>query len=240
MSLSHFADQYFRHRYRILFLSLVFTLVAAPVGAEYQLRTGPIELLLVVNLAAAAVGYGTARGRHRLLAVMTLAVVLRIIGRLLDEQTASTGATLLGVALGVFAAIAALRFALAGHKVDSERLSAALSAYLLAGHLFGLTYFQVEQLRPGSFGIGGVPTLPAQLELQTAIYFSFVTLATLGYGDITPLTPTARGLAVSEAILGQLYLAVLVARLVGTSGPNTAPVSPSGQAQSRSSALSSL
>jgi hypothetical protein len=223
MSLSHLSDKYLRHRYRILFLSLLFTLVAAPVGAEYQLRTGPIELLLVVNLAAAAVGYGTARGRHRLLAVVTLAVVLHVIGRLLDEETASTGATLLGIALGVFAAIAALRFALAGRKVDAERLSAALSAYLLAGHLFGLTYFQVEQLRPGSFGIGGVPTLPAQLDLHTAIYFSFVTLATLGYGDISPLTPTARGLAVSEAILGQLYLAVLVARLVGTSGPNTEP-----------------
>jgi len=56
---------------------------------------------------------------------------------------------------------------------------------------------------------------PGQLDLQTAIYFSFVTLATLGYGDIVPVTPTARGFAVSEAILGQLYLAVLVARLVG-------------------------
>jgi voltage-gated potassium channel Kch len=97
-------------------------------------------------------------------------------------------------------------------------LSAALSAYLLAGHFFAITYFQVEQLRPGSFAIAGVATLPAQLDLQTAIYFSYVTLATLGYGDISPLTPTARGLAISEAILGQLYLAVLVARLVGGAG----------------------
>ena len=50
------------------------------------------------------------------------------------------------------------------------------------------------------------------------VYFAFVNYTTLGYGDITPLTPTSRGLAVTEAILGQLYLAVLIARLVGTPG----------------------
>jgi hypothetical protein len=112
--------------------------------------------------------------------------------------------------------------------VDSERLSAALSAYLLAGHCFGIAYFEVEQLRPGSFAIGGTATQPAQLDLQTAIYFSFVTLATLGYGDISPLRPTARGIAISEAILGQLYLAVLVARLVGAAGPREGPDETAG------------
>ena len=128
-------------------------------------------------------------------------------------------ALLVAVALAVFAAVAALRFALRSGRVDFERLSAALSAYLLAGHFFGIAYFQVEQLRPGSLAIAGVAAHPDQLDLQTSIYFSFVTLATLGYGDISPLTPTARGLAVTEAILGQLYLAVLVARLVGVAAP---------------------
>jgi hypothetical protein len=106
--------------------------------------------------------------------------------------------------------------------VDTERLSAALSAYLLAGHCFGIAYFEVAELRPGSFAIAGVAN-QGTLDLQTAIYFSFVTLATLGYGDISPLTPTARGIAISEAILGQLYLAVLVARLVGTAGQREEP-----------------
>ena len=205
---------YLRHRYAVLFTSLLLTLIAAPLAAEYQLRTWPIELLLISNLAAAAVGYDTTHGRHRLLAVVLLSVLLQILGQWLHIGAAATAATALYVALAVFAAIAALRFALRGSHVDSERLYAALSAYLLAGHFFGLVYLKVEQLRPGSFAIGGVPVQPKQLDLPTAIYFSFVTLATLGYGDITPLTPTARGLAVSEAILGQLYLAVLVARLV--------------------------
>lgn len=212
------SGEYLRRPYRLLFLSLVATLIVAPIAAEYQLRTWPIELLLIVNLAAAAAGYGTPRGRHYLLAVVMLTVLLRMVARWLHVEAAATTATLLEVTLAVFAAKAALRFALMSGKVNSERLSAALSAYLLAGHFFAITYFQVEQLRPGSFAIAGVATLPAQLDLQTAIYFSYVTLATLGYGDISPLTPTARGLAISEAILGQLYLAVLVARLVGGAG----------------------
>jgi hypothetical protein len=221
-------DEYLRRRYRILLLSLLVTLVAAPVASEYQLRTWPIELLLVVNLVVAAVGYRTPRGRHWLLAFVALMVLLRIFGRWWQREAVSTGATLLGVGLSLFAAGAALRFALRGRKVDIERLAAALSAYLLAGHCFGIGYFEVEQLRTGSFAVAGTPTLPAQLDLQTAIYFSFVTLATLGYGDISPLTPTARGMAISEAILGQFYLAVLVARLVGARGPDDEPDQTAG------------
>lgn len=218
-SLTH---NYRRRSYSILFFSLLVTLVAAPVAAELQLRTWLIELLLIFNLAVAAVGYGAPTGRHRLLAVVMLTVLLRILGRGLHVEAAANGAVLLTVLLAVFGAIAALRFAIRGRKVDSERLSAALSAYLLAGFCFGVVYFQVEQLRPGSFAIGGATKL-SQLDLQTAFYFSFVTLTTLGYGDISPLTPTARGMAISEAILGQLYLAVLVARLVGGARPREGP-----------------
>jgi hypothetical protein len=216
---ANLSGEYLRRRYRILFLSLVVTLIAAPVAAECHLSTWPIELFLIVNLAIAAVGYGTPRGRRRLLAFVMLIVLLKILARLLHIEAPSAGASLLGVVLGAFAAIAALRFALSAGKVDSERLTAALSAYLLAGHFFGIAYFQIEQLRSGSFAIAGAAAHPGQLDLQTAIYFSFVTLATLGYGDISPLTPTARGLSVTEGILGQLYLAVLVARLVGLAGP---------------------
>lgn len=216
---SKLSGEYIRRPYRILFLSLVVTLIVAPIAAQLQLRTWPIELLLIVNLTVAAVGYNTPRGRHRLLAVVGLIVLLRLLARWFHIEAAFTGAALLCIALAVFAAIAALRFALRNGRVDAERLSAALSAYLLVGYFFGIAYFEVARLLPGSFTIAGAATHSGQLDLQTGIYFSFVTLATLGYGDISPLAPTARGLAVTEAILGQLYLAVLVARLVGITGP---------------------
>jgi hypothetical protein len=110
--------------------------------------------------------------------------------------------------VGLLAAAAALRFAMRATQVEAEHLYAALSAYLLAGIYFGLFYWVLERVSPGTF------TVSANFSQSTAIYFSFVTLATLGYGDITPRGDIARGLAIVEGIGGQLFLAVLVARLV--------------------------
>jgi hypothetical protein len=100
--------------------------------------------------------------------------------------------------------------ALARGRVDTERIMAALDAYLLAGLLFGVGYWMLDRSFPASFrGATG-----DSLDLADAIYFSFVTIATLGYGDVVPVSPPARGLAMVEAVSGQMYLAVLVARLV--------------------------
>lgn len=210
-----FPDWYVRRRHSVVFLSLLLTLILAPVTQEYQLRSGLVELLYLMNLAAAAVGLDSSRERGCAVVIVTLTAVSRLLGRWLNLEAASELASMLFVGLAIVAAVASLRFALKGQHANSERLSAALSAYLLAGHVFGVCYWQVEQLRAGSFAVGGTPVVAGTLDLPTCVYFSFVTLATLGYGDIVPLTPTARGLAISEAVIGQLYLAVLVARLVG-------------------------
>ena len=70
----------------------------------------------------------------------------------------------------------------------------------------------LEMVHPGSFR---VPEIQEGQEKLPLIYYSFVTITTLGYGDITPLTPLARSLAILEAVVGQLYIAVQVAWLVG-------------------------
>ena len=82
-----------------------------------------------------------------------------------------------------------------------------MDAYLLAGLLFAVAYWMVDRAWPSSFGGDA-------LDLGRAIYFSFVTMATLGYGDIVPTSPPARGLTIVEAVSGQMYLVVVVARLV--------------------------
>jgi hypothetical protein len=210
-----FSDWYIQHRHSVLFLSLLLTLILAPVTQEYHLRSGPVELLYFINLAAAAVGFDSSRERRNAIVIVTLTAVSKLLGLWLNLEAASELAAILFVGLAILAAVASLRFALKDQHANKERLSAALSTYLLAGHVFGVCYWQVEQLRAGSFAAGGAPVVAGTLDLPTCVYFSFVTLATLGYGDIVPLTPTARGLAVCEAIIGQLYLAVLVARLVG-------------------------
>ena len=79
-------------------------------------------------------------------------------------------------------------------------------------------YSSVETASPGSFAMPatiGAHAVPVQLDRGALSYYSFITLATVGYGDVTPVTPLARTLAWMEAITGQFYLAILVAGLVG-------------------------
>jgi len=100
-----------------------------------------------------------------------------------------------------------------GGVIDINRLVGAACIYLLSGSMWGIVYFLLSVISPASFvGITG-ETWSEQLNEFT--YHSFVTLTTLGYGDITPAAPVARTLNYLEAVLGQLYLTVLVASLVG-------------------------
>jgi hypothetical protein len=96
-------------------------------------------------------------------------------------------------------------------RVGGERISAALCVYMLVGIAFGGFFATLDQLAPDSL----VQSASGEvLGTDGAIYFSFVTLATLGYGDVVPASGPARALAMLEAVFGQLYLVVLVARLV--------------------------
>jgi voltage-gated potassium channel Kch len=115
-----------------------------------------------------------------------------------------------------------VRFSLSSQRVRTEHLAAALSAYLLLGVCGGVVFAALSAISPSAMAVGGQGTAHG-LGIGTAMYFSFVTLATLGYGDITPVSQVARGLATLEAIAGQLYLALLVARLVGLRSTDRSP-----------------
>jgi len=96
--------------------------------------------------------------------------------------------------------------------VSSDIIIAALVVYLLLGILWGFSYEVIDLLQPGSF------RAPENLLGQSGsgfTYYSFITLTTIGYGDITPVTGIARSFSQLEGIVGQSYMAVLVARLVG-------------------------
>jgi Ion channel len=116
----------------------------------------------------------------------------------------------LWVLASLLATAATARHALRAGAVDAEHIFAALDAYLLAGLIFAVCYWLLDQTWPASFRAASA----SDLDMARAIYFSFVTIATLGYGDVVPASDSARGLAILEAVGGQMYLAVLVARLV--------------------------
>ena len=94
--------------------------------------------------------------------------------------------------------------------VSHHRILGAVAVYLLLGLMWASAYALVHQLHPAAFA-GAVGETPVA---QIWIYYSFVTLTTVGYGDITPVHPVARSLAIGEALTGQLYLAITLARLV--------------------------
>jgi voltage-gated potassium channel len=200
-----------RRRYTVLFYSLLFTLVAGPVSAALRFGGGLIELFLAANLLMAVIP--VAKGRTRSLLIGGVAVLLtaRLATAWLVHPALSAIALGMWTVVALGAAAAALRFAMQSRAVNAEHLYAALSAYLLAGVFLGLLYWVLQQLWPSTF-----VTATGEFSRTSAVYFSFVTLATLGYGDIVPRSDLARGLAVVEGIGGQLFLAVLVARLVSS------------------------
>lgn len=167
-----------------------------------------MDSMLAASLLAAVMPVNAGKSRSVVIPLMIAVWFARPLAIWLNHRTLSVITLGVWTLIGLLAAAAALRYAFRARTVDTEHVYAALSAYLLAGLFFGLLYWVLEQLWSGTFTTSG------DFSRITAIYFSFVTLATLGYGDIVPRTDIARSLAVVEAVGGQLFLAVLVARLV--------------------------
>ena len=101
-------------------------------------------------------------------------------------------------------------------SVTTDTLAGAVSAYFLIGITFGLVYSLIEQLMPGSFKDTIQPG--KNIHQSEFVFFSFVTLTTVGYGDIVPWGAHARSVAIVEAVIGIMYPAVLISRLVGMHG----------------------
>ena len=107
-----------------------------------------------------------------------------------------------------------LRFILLSPRVNSEVLCAGVAGYLLLGLLWSFAYILVARLSPEAFTFTAGPASGHLMKGFTAIYYSFITLCTVGYGDIVPASGAARMLAMTEGIVGTFYMAILVARLV--------------------------
>jgi hypothetical protein len=212
-----------------LLVALALLFVATPFIEG--LRDGELieGLLMTLVLVAAVLAVG---GRKRMLLLTSMLMAPAVIGRWLlhFEPHLFHPAIALALAAAFLISIIVnlLRFVLRTPRVDGEVLCASISAYLLLGLLWSLAYRAVATITPGAFAFNA--THEQSMQGFNAFYFSFVTLSTVGYGDITPVSSVARMLAVMESMTGTLYVAVLIARLVALySTPVTAndPASPS-------------
>jgi len=207
-ALGRLTNAYGCHRYTVLFYSLLFTLAIAPLLTAFGFSGDLLQIFLAFNLLIALLGVAGRRWRTLLVLVVAIAVGLRAAPASTVGAGLATAALVAGGGLALLTVGAAMRFALRAPRIDAEHIYAALSAYLLAGLFFGVLHWAIATAWPNSF------SETSGFTLSTAIYFSFVTLATLGYGDVVPKTELARGLAIVEAVGGQLFIAVTVARLV--------------------------
>jgi hypothetical protein len=118
---------------------------------------------------------------------------------------------LLGILFIVLLITVILQYLFAEAVITQDMLVGSICAYMLIGFVWASIYMIIESVHPGSF------SMPGSYADQNSdfFYYSYVTLTTTGYGDIAPVTSTARAFAILEALIGQLYMAVLVARFVG-------------------------
>lgn len=206
-------ERYRRRRFAWLFAALLATIGARPVLEAFGSERDPFDVLIAASLAMAALGLARERGMRWLVALAGVFVVVWAARAALASDSLQATGWLLWAAVFALAVVACVRHALGSGPVDAERIFAALDAYLLAGLAFGSLYWVLERELPGSFG-------PAPLELtpQLAVYVSLATMSTLGPGNVVAMNGPARGLMTFEAVAGQIYLAVLVARLVSLYG----------------------
>ena len=157
-------------------------------------------------------------GRRWRLVVMLLAVSGAILGWLptTADSTWWHLYLVMSIIFNMIVCVALLRQVFRPGEINWHRLRGATAVYVLIGFLFALVFGLLESLWQGSFD--GLVHEPRQHLIRDTVYFSFVTLTTVGYGDITPVSEAARSLAVVEALFGQIFLAILIGRLVSLSG----------------------
>ncbi len=207
-------------RFGILFVSLIFAMAAPAMVPDSTLFDVGIQILVTFILLAGLTAVG--RSRRFVIVGLTLvlpAVALNWLARIDGMYSLLILSSVLATAFLVYLAVLILNYVMRAAKVDSNTIAGAVCVYILMGYAWGLGYFIMEAWSPAAI-IHTTPLPPDRVgglleATSDAVYFSFATLTTLGYGDITPLSAGARTLAVLEAIMGQLYLVVLIARFVG-------------------------
>lgn len=210
-----------KNRFFYLLAGLLFALLVSPVASE---RSPEIHgLTSTAALLICVFSMSTSRRFHVAGWLLVAAKMLLAAGGHFHPSSAIFVAeTIVLFSFFVLAGIFTLRRVLEEDFVDLNRIAGAISIYMLIGLVWSSLYFFVYLLTPDAF-MGLVAPAGSEVGRLTAItmdllYYSYVTLSTLGYGDITPVGRLAQSLAYLEAICGVMYVAVLVAALVGSYG----------------------
>ena len=198
-----------------LLVALVLLIVMTPFFEESAQGDLIEALMITLVLVAGVIAIG---GKRSVLIAAALLLVPAIVGRWLSYAYPQTFHPYFffgfGIAFMGLVVFKLLSYVLRSIQIDTEVLCAAISVYLLLGLIWALAYAVLAQLSPDSFAFAANPHSSGRMDRFNAFYFSFVTLSTVGFGDVTPVSKLARTLAVMEAVTGTFYVAILIARLV--------------------------
>jgi len=199
-----------------LLIGLAILFFSVPFVEEIKGGDVIVSALFSVVLLSAVLAVAN---RRRNLAVGLLLAVPALAGRWINHLhphlVPAPVFLFAGIGLVAFVVFNLLQFVLRASSVDVEVLCASISAYLMLGLIWTMAYWLVYYLTPEAFAFNTATGTKQTMEGFNAFYFSLITLSTVGYGDITPVSKVARMLAAMEAMTGLLYVAVLIARLVG-------------------------
>lgn len=205
-----------------LLISLIFLLFSSACVDEFMSGEGQ-TLVLLATIITMIVGIWSVRSANYLfntgLGLLAVTVLISIVLTFLERAELEFVHIILMLCFFLLTLKPAIQQTLFAGEITGNSIIGSICIFLLLGLIWTTLYLLVAEFIPGAFsGIGAVNW---KQSLPDVIYFSFVTLTTLGFGDVLPVSPLARFLVYMEAVTGVFYMAIVVSSLVGARMPKT-------------------
>ena len=217
-----------RGKFFYLFLCQVLLLVLFPYLEQPGL---PLVLFRLLGAVAFVTGvYAVSDKRAQWITALLLAIpagALHTVFAFRPDQQIALPMLLLTILFLVFTLVSLLRAVVRAERVTHDTIYGALSVYLLMAIAWAAAYMLLVTIQPGAIVMDAARHPNHRMDWFDCVFYSFVTLTSLGYGDIVPITAPARSLSVLEAVSGIMYVAVLIARLVSLHSSAKSQTNPS-------------
>lgn len=202
-------------KFSYLFYAQVLLLVIFPFLEKPGL---PLLLLRLLGATAfSAAVYAVSERRLQWIIGLGLALpaaVLNALSAFQPDPETTVPTQIITILFLAYTLVMVLRAVLRAQTVTLDTIYGALSVYLLIAFVFGAAFLLLETLHPSALAVNSVRSPNHQIDWSDCIFYSFVTLTSLGYGDIVPVISQSRSLSILEAVSGIMYVAILIARLV--------------------------
>lgn len=218
-----FAEKWIPGRFTLLLCLLPTVFLIAPLLGDSPVArlvfNALVTLLLLITVQATAL-----KKKERIGAWLLVGgcVLLRWTGHVFGDARLQTAGDILAALFLGFVTVELFLYVVRAARVNMDVLSAGLCVYLLLGMTFALIYTALDRIAPASFALPSDPvdhlSVASMGRIRDYVYYSMVTMTTTGFGDIRPVSQLARSLTIIEILLGQLYLVVMISRLVSTWG----------------------